>query len=314
MEGFQEERDGSDESDDGDLQDLDIQTSLLLVSMLQRWAHITRNSADAACHFRRMFMSRRIQRTWRAHVVRCTTRQEVVPAPSAAHATEAQKDPEPCSTCGRILCRHGERCNRRNGRCNFCHCTVKAVAPTPPRHNRSSATRRDKFASRTYRSSEERTDSSSGSNAGPCALHRAAFAGNEPRARLLLERGADVNWPDPRAMEATPLHCAAASGHTAVVSTLLYHRADASRMQLDGQIPLHVAHQYGHHYVAALLQQHMEQSGCWPQLPWRLSTQPRRLLKREAVIRRSCTRHWLPHLPETGGQVAVPKAPFSVEE
>ncbi len=57
-------------------------------------------------------------------------------------------------------------------------------------------------------------------------------------ARLLLERGADVNVQ--RRDQWTPLHAASYFGNAAIAELLLEHGADASAETDDGETPLHV--------------------------------------------------------------------------
>ena len=66
---------------------------------------------------------------------------------------------------------------------------------------------------------------SSTSKDGQTPLHRAARRGYENLARLLLDRGADVNAKD---MRGTPLHYAAARGHEDVVALLIAKGADVN--------------------------------------------------------------------------------------
>ena len=75
-------------------------------------------------------------------------------------------------------------------------------------------------------------------------LHYAAFFGQESTARLLLERGAEVNLVARNAnIHVTPLHSAASGGHSAIVKLLLEHGADPNASQDGGFTPLHSAAQ-----------------------------------------------------------------------
>jgi ankyrin repeat protein len=73
-------------------------------------------------------------------------------------------------------------------------------------------------------------------------LHLASFFGQEDAARLLVERGADVNLVARHAtIHVTPLHSAAAGAHAGVVRLLLEHGADPDAAQDGGFTPLHSA-------------------------------------------------------------------------
>jgi ankyrin repeat protein len=57
-------------------------------------------------------------------------------------------------------------------------------------------------------------------------LSAAVQFGHEQIARLLLERGADPNWPEPGAPKGSALHSAASAGNRAILELLLEHGAD----------------------------------------------------------------------------------------
>jgi uncharacterized protein len=79
---------------------------------------------------------------------------------------------------------------------------------------------------------------------GFTALHYAAFFGQEGSARLLLERGAEVNLVARNAsIHVTPLHSAASGGHPEIVKLVLEHGADPNAAQDGGFTPLHSAAQ-----------------------------------------------------------------------
>ena len=73
-------------------------------------------------------------------------------------------------------------------------------------------------------------------------LHLAAFFGQEDAAKILLERGAEVNLVARHAsIHVTPLHSAAAGSHPGIVKLLLEHGADPNAAQDGGFTPLHSA-------------------------------------------------------------------------
>ena len=79
---------------------------------------------------------------------------------------------------------------------------------------------------------------------GFTALHLAAFFGQEEAAKILLERGAEVNLVARNAtIHVTPLHSAAAGSHPGIVKLLLEHGADPNAAQDGGYTPLHSAAQ-----------------------------------------------------------------------
>jgi len=91
--------------------------------------------------------------------------------------------------------------------------------------------------------------------AGP-PLHVAAAKGHVDVARLLLERGADVNAKE-SVYDATPLHIAALYGHADVARLLLEHGANPSIRDKDGGTPLDVAREEGHEEVARVIEEYM---------------------------------------------------------
>jgi uncharacterized protein len=83
------------------------------------------------------------------------------------------------------------------------------------------------------------------SSDGWTPLHLAAFFGKLDAARLLLNKGAEVNARSTNAMENMPLHAAAAGRHADVVKLLIDHGASANARQHGGWTPLHAAAQNG---------------------------------------------------------------------
>ena len=79
---------------------------------------------------------------------------------------------------------------------------------------------------------------------GFTALHLAAFFGQAEAAKVLLERGAEVNLVARNAnIHVTPLHSAAAGSHAEIVKLLLEHGGDPNAAQDGGFTPLHSAAQ-----------------------------------------------------------------------
>lgn len=92
---------------------------------------------------------------------------------------------------------------------------------------------------------ENRSLVSTLSSDGWTPLHLAAFFGKADAARLLLNRGAEVNARSTNAMQNHPLHAAAAGRHADVVKLLLDHGASVNARQHGGWTPLHSAAQNG---------------------------------------------------------------------
>ena len=76
-------------------------------------------------------------------------------------------------------------------------------------------------------------------------LHLGAFFGKIDAARLLLNKGAQVNARSTNQMENLPLHAAAAGRHADVVKLLLDRGASVNARQHGGWTPLHSAAQNG---------------------------------------------------------------------
>ena len=90
------------------------------------------------------------------------------------------------------------------------------------------------------------------SSDGWTALHLAAFFGQIGAARILIEKGADVNARSDNAMANCPLHSAAAGDHFTVCDLLLANGADVDATQRGGFTPLMAAAQHGDRGLAEL--------------------------------------------------------------
>jgi uncharacterized protein len=91
-------------------------------------------------------------------------------------------------------------------------------------------------------------------------LGLASFFGHVEAARVLVERGAEVNSASRNDMKVMPLHSAAATGDPEaryeLAKLLLEHGADANARQQDDFTPLQAADQRGDQRLAELLRQH----------------------------------------------------------
>jgi ankyrin repeat protein len=85
------------------------------------------------------------------------------------------------------------------------------------------------------------------------ALHYAAFFDGPEAARLLLERGADVNAFADNELGVHPLNSAAAAGRNDVARVLLEHGADPTAPTKGGFTPLDAAEANGDAELAELL-------------------------------------------------------------
>jgi uncharacterized protein len=87
-------------------------------------------------------------------------------------------------------------------------------------------------------------------------LGLACFFRRGEAARLLVERGADVNAPSQNAQHVTPLHSAAAGRSLEIARLLLEQGAEVDAVQKGGYTPLHAAAQNEQLEMVELLLQH----------------------------------------------------------
>ncbi|MEK6275375.1 MAG: ankyrin repeat domain-containing protein [Actinomycetota bacterium] len=91
-------------------------------------------------------------------------------------------------------------------------------------------------------------------------LGLASFFGHLEAARLLVERGAEVNSASRNPMKVMPLHSAAAAGDPEVryelANLLLEHGAEPNARQQDDFTPLMAANQSGDERLVRLLEEH----------------------------------------------------------
>ena len=91
-------------------------------------------------------------------------------------------------------------------------------------------------------------------------LGLASFFGHVEAARLLVERGAEVNSASRNEMKVMPLHSAAATGDPEaryeISKLLLEHGADPNARQQDDFTPLMAAEQQGDERLKKLLVEH----------------------------------------------------------
>ena len=87
-------------------------------------------------------------------------------------------------------------------------------------------------------------------------LGLACYFRRSEAARLLVERGADVNAPSQNVQRVTPLHSAAAGRSLEITKLLLEHGARVDPIQKGGYTPLHAAVQNEQLEMVELLLKH----------------------------------------------------------
>lgn len=85
------------------------------------------------------------------------------------------------------------------------------------------------------------------------ALIHAALNGNMEIMNLLINKGADINWKNPKDENRTPLMAAAENGKPEITRLLLEKGADANARLSSGMTALHFAAMKGHGEVMKLL-------------------------------------------------------------
>jgi ankyrin repeat protein len=95
-------------------------------------------------------------------------------------------------------------------------------------------------------------------------LGLASFFGHVEAARVLVQRGAEVNSASRNDMKVMPLHSAAATGNPEaryeLAKLLLEHRADPNARQQDDYTPLMAAEHHGDERLRGLLIEHGAES------------------------------------------------------
>ena len=90
-------------------------------------------------------------------------------------------------------------------------------------------------------------------------LHQAAAQGDQATARLLIDRGDNVNEKNVSGW--TPLMTAAFAGNVRITTMLLEHGADPALTNTAGQTALDLARQQDHTLVSELLERRLAQQG-----------------------------------------------------
>lgn len=85
-------------------------------------------------------------------------------------------------------------------------------------------------------------------------LSQAAHSGHADIAKLLVERGAEVDKQDDGAEHETALMKAAKAGHIEIIRLLLKHNADQSLTDINNETALAKAMKNGHESIALLLE------------------------------------------------------------
>ena len=80
---------------------------------------------------------------------------------------------------------------------------------------------------------------------------KAAFAGDLPQVRTLLEKGTDIDYQNKDGE--TALFIASQNGHEGIVQTLLDKGADANRQSKNGVTALFTASHNGHYKIVQAL-------------------------------------------------------------
>jgi len=106
---------------------------------------------------------------------------------------------------------------------------------------------------RTERLAELAADVGARAPDGFSALHLACFFGQLEAARLLIERGAEVNLSADNPTQVFPLHSAAAGRSVEIVSLLLEHGAEANARQHGGWTALQAAVMHDDAAMAGIL-------------------------------------------------------------
>ena len=132
---------------------------------------------------------------------------------------------------------------------------------------------------------------------GWCALHSAAFRGDEVCVRLLLEAGMPPDWPT--ADGCTALHLAAAQGHKLTLELLIARGAGVNAGGAGGETPLGVAAARGDGHAASKLLAAGAQPGCADRSGW--TPMHSALWRGDRELTREMLRH--------GGAVQEPPGP-----